>query len=323
MNILTGLKAFTPVIRRTNQILKLKAPAICLGAGIIGGVTAAVIAVKNTPAVIDAKKSFKESMEIADECREKGSFIDKEDAEVSYSLETYHNDAKVILGRKYLAYMKAYAPAIGLGCLSIVMILTSHKLLVARNAALTATVASVSEAFKRYRNNVKAEYGNEVDYNMRHSVVSEKVKETVTDPVTEKKSVVTKTVRKRRDGDLPWRSDYARCYDEFCKSYTRNPTTNYFHLKAIQEIANNKLNMDGYLFLNDVYELLNIDKTLAGSEMGWIKGTDRNPNEYGDSYVDFGFMRDTRFVNGDEASVWLDFNVDELPIKTRIKWAVK
>ena len=46
--------------------------------------------------------------------------------------------------------------------------------------------------------------------------------------------------------------------------------------------------VDGYLFLNDVYDLLGIPKSKAGQVVGWIY--DKNNNTDGDNYVSFGLV---------------------------------
>ena len=87
---------------------------------------------------------------------------------------------------------------------------------------------------------------------------------------------------------------------------------NRFFLLRQQDQANERLKARGYLFLNDVYEMLGIPKTKAGQIVGWVYDTNM-PN--GDNYVDFGIFnayseqaRD--FVNGYERTILLDFNVD-------------
>jgi len=80
-----------------------------------------------------------------------------------------------------------------------------------------------------------------------------------------------------------------------------------------QNWANDLLRSRGHLFLNEVYSILGLDHTSAGSLVGWIY--DRE-NDRGDNYVDFGCwtqkdspnFRD--FFNGRDHGILLDFNVD-------------
>lgn len=113
-------------------------------------------------------------------------------------------------------------------------------------------------------------------------------------------------------------SQYARFFDETSPYWTKDSEYNLFFLRAQQNHANELLrsryNRDegriGYLFLNEVYEMLGLPKTAAGQIVGWVY---KENNIDGDNYVDFGIYnidRNAKFVNGFENSVLLDFNVD-------------
>ena len=83
-------------------------------------------------------------------------------------------------------------------------------------------------------------------------------------------------------------------------------------LKQQQSYANDLLKSRGHLFLNEVYDLLGIQRTKAGNIVGWIYD-EKNP--VGDNFVDFGIYDINRpknrdFVNGYERTIILDFNVD-------------
>ena len=79
-----------------------------------------------------------------------------------------------------------------------------------------------------------------------------------------------------------------------------------------QNYANDTLKARGYLFLNEVYDMLGIPRTKAGQVVGWIYD-EKHP--IGDNFVDFGIVdvnneRSRAFMNGYERSIILDFNVD-------------
>ena len=112
--------------------------------------------------------------------------------------------------------------------------------------------------------------------------------------------------------ELNSESDYARIYDDGCYGWSKDPAANLQVLKKTQAFANQKLKEQGFLFLNDVYKMLNILPTKAGQVVGWIYD-EKNP--IGDNYVDFGLYdihdeRKRAFINGIERNVILDFNVD-------------
>lgn len=104
-------------------------------------------------------------------------------------------------------------------------------------------------------------------------------------------------------------SPYARFFCETCRAWTKDPETNKYFLEQIQNYANEKLRYQGYLFLNEVYDMLGIARTKDGQVVGWIYD-EKNPT--GDNYVDFDIYgaRNQGFVNGFESVALLDFNVD-------------
>lgn len=104
-------------------------------------------------------------------------------------------------------------------------------------------------------------------------------------------------------------SPYARVFDEECLGWTRDAEMNRLFLLRQQEFANEKLQQRGYLFLNEVYDMLGLSRTKVGQCVGWCYDLS---NRYGDNYVDFGIydVRNRWFVNGQEKTIVLDFNVD-------------
>lgn len=104
-------------------------------------------------------------------------------------------------------------------------------------------------------------------------------------------------------------SQYARFFDEGSEYWTNDPEYNFMFLKTQQNYACAKLRNRGYLFLNDVYEMLGIPKSKEGQLVGWIYD-EKNP--IGDNCVDFGLYNNSSkdFINGDKNTVLLDFNVD-------------
>lgn len=319
MSIVRGFKALGPIAARGVQITKAKAPTILMVNGILCGIAATVMAVKRAPLCEQAKKDFQDGMEKADMCLDE-KVVHTKDGDIPYDEKLYKKDCLGYHARKYAAYGKAYLPAIILGGISIASILWSHGIMMKRNLALTAALTTVSRAFKDYRQNVRDQYGDEVDYNLRHGYVVEKQKVQEKDPETGKTKTVTKEVRKEKDGAHVNGSAYSRCFETGCRNWTKDPSANRVALMSLETWANQRLRSRGYVFLNEIYDALGLDETLAGSEMGWVYFKDKDENLYGDNYIDFGFSRDPRFMEGIEASVWLDFNVDEMPIRERIKW---
>ena len=88
----------------------------------------------------------------------------------------------------------------------------------------------------------------------------------------------------------------------FIKSsyYEKDPEYNLMFLRQQERYATEKLRANGTLFLNEVYDMLDIPRTRAGQVVGWVYDED---NPIGDNYVDFGIYNVHRpsnreFVNG-------------------------
>ena len=287
------------------SMLKLKkhSPEILLVAGIAGTVASTVIACKKT-------------LKLNDILDEKKDTVDAIHAEVEKNNENYtQEDANKDLTLTYIQtgvkISKLYMPAIGLGMLSIGAIVSGHKILSKRNAAITAAYVLIDKSFKNYRNNVIERFGQGVDQELRFNIKSKEVKEK-----DENGKTVKTTVQEINTDE--WHkdfSDYARFFDASCQGHTKDPETNLIYLKHQQAYCNELLKARGFLFLNDVYEILDIPKTKAGQIVGWLYNKDGNTPTNGDGYVDFGiydpnYEASRRFVNGCEYNILLDFNVD-------------
>ena len=90
---------------------------------------------------------------------------------------------------------------------------------------------------------------------------------------------------------------------------------NLHNLILRQKYADDMLKSRGYLFLNEVYQMLGFPVTPTGQDVGWIY--ERN-NPIGDNYVDFG-MNKVYAEDGLSAmdrmspqnnAILLNFNVD-------------
>ena len=109
---------------------------------------------------------------------------------------------------------------------------------------------------------------------------------------------------------------YARWFTDKSPAWSKYPVSNKLFLIHQQDYANEKLKHNGYLFLNDVYDMIGIPRSKAGQAVGWIYDP-VDTNRY--SYIDFGIfnIRNKDFVNEYEGCLLLDFNVDG-PILDRI-----
>lgn len=291
------------IFHKAGFQLKKYSPEILVVSGVVGVVTSAIMACKATTKLNDILAETRETVEKIHEVAADESMTEK------YTQEDVKKDLTITYVQTGVKLVKLYAPSVILGTLSITGILASNNILRKRNVALAAAYATIDKSFKEYRSRVVERFGEEVDRQLKYNIKAQKIEETVVDPETGKEKKVKKTVEVT---DLDGHSEYAKFFDDGCSGWTKDPEINLSFLRAQQQYANDKLRAQGYLFLNDVYDMLGIPRTKAGQVVGWIYDPD---HPIGDNYVDFGIYDLHRpkardFVNGYERVILLDFNVD-------------
>lgn len=288
--------------------MKRYAPELLLTAGISAGIGGTVMACVATVKAMKVVDHAKENIEAIHKCQEGESVMRKDDGSAcdQEELKRYLTAAYMNL---FMSLAMAYAPAVMLGGVSVSCILASNNVMRKRNASLAAAYATIAGTFKDYQNRVREKLGEEAERDIRYDVREDEVEETVINEKGKEKKVKKTVKSSYMDGQ----SSYARFFDDGCEGWDENPEYSLMFLRAQQQYANDKLQAQGYLFLNDVYELFGIPKTQAGQVVGWLYNKDGNPN--GDNYVDLGLYnlnnRSTRrFVNGHENVFIIDPNVD-------------
>lgn len=292
----------TRSLHKVGFKIKKHSPEILAVVGVVGVGATVVTACVATTKLSDILDETTDTIEKINETVANPDFADK------YSEEDATKDKVIVYTQTSVKIAKLYAPSVILGVASVGCFLTSHNILRKRNIALAAAYAAVDKGFKEYRSRVVERFGEALDQELRFNVKAKEFEEVVINEKGEEE-IVKKTVSVV---DPNTYSDYARFFDEACPGWSKDPEYNLTFLKRQQNFANEKLQTNGFLFLNDVYEMIGIPKTKAGQIVGWIYD-EKNP--VGDNFVDFGIYdvnneakRD--FVNGYERSILLDFNVD-------------
>lgn len=288
------------ILMKTSLKLKKHSPEILIVAGVIGTVASTVMACKATTKLGEIMDNAKDDIEAVHEAVEH-----PEDLPQKYTAEDGKKDLTIVYTQTALRVAKLYLPAVALGALSLTAIIKSHDILKKRNVALAAAYTAADKGFKEYRNRVVERFGNDVDKELRYNVKAKEFEhKVVNDDGTEE--TVVETVNVASIDDV---SDFAKYFNKDCAGWSDNAEKNLFFLKRQQDFANELLEANGYLFLNEVYDMLGIPRSKAGQVVGWVY--DKNVI----AKVDFGIYTINReenqqFVNGLEKNVLLDFNVD-------------
>lgn len=289
------------ILVKTKLGIKKHSPEILVVTGIGTGIVAAIIACKQTIKANDIIAEARKNLQSIENVKELAA-----NNEVEYTKEDEQADRETIGKQVTVGMVKTYALPVGLGILSITCILAGHHILKKRNVALAAAYSALSTDFMNYRKRVVDKYGKDVDFMLKNGLEKQIVANQVVDPETgevkeTKEEVLT------YDGDKL--SQYARIFDEVGSTqWTPSADHNRAFLLMEQNYFNERIRTRGYIFLNEVYERLGFRPTKAGSVVGWVY---QNADYEG---IDFGiFSAHTQkaqdFLNGDEASIILDFNV--------------
>lgn len=308
----TDLKnKFSRKIHRTGLQIKKHSPEILVVFGVAGITASTVMACRATTklnGILDEAKNnldtIKNAMnnEVLNVEQEDGTIVNE------YTEQDQKRDLTLTYVQTGIKIAKLYAPAVAVGTLSIGFMLKSNNILRKRNIALAAAYKVVDSSYKEYRSRVVERFGEGLDRELRYNIKAKEIEETIVDE-NGTEQTVTKTVEVIDTHKL---SEYARFFDATCPDYTKSPEHNKSWLLLQQSHANKKLQTQGYLFLNDVYEMLGMAKSQAGQVVGWVYDKDRE-DEDADNYIDFrigDYYHNARFMNQYESVAVIDPNVD-------------
>lgn len=286
----------TTKLGRKALHLQKTSPTILFGVGVVGVVGGTVLACRATLKMDTVLDEAAGRMDLV------RNFTPEISDTTPYTEKDRQHDLSLVRFQTSVKIVRLYAPAVIVSGVGIAALTSSHRILTHRNAALTAAYATLDEAFTRYRGRVIDKFGEDQDRDFRFD--SEKVE--IVDPKnSKKKKEITRVA-----GDA---SGYARFFDQYSPSWSKDPEVNLFFLKCQQNYANDLLRARGHVFLNEVYDRLGMSRSQAGAVVGWLLSDDGST----DNYISFGVFEGQSenardFVNGRDGAVLCDFNVDGL-----------
>lgn len=270
-----------------TSILRTKknSPHIFFAGGVIGIIGSTVLACRSTLKLEEVVDEANTNIGTVKELHKSGTVDDETD---------YYKSLGLVYAKSAIQVGKLYAPALVLGTASVAALTGSHVAMTRRNAALTATAGLIAKAYDDYRDRVRRELGEEHELEIYHAVDSKVIAQR--DGIRE----VVKISDPNR-----W-SMYARFFDESCSAWEKNAEINRIYVQSQQNYFNHRLQAYGHVFLNEVYDAFGMERSQPGAVVGWVISDD------GDNYIDFGMFEayNRDFVNGQERSILLDFNVD-------------
>ena len=293
----------------SSLFFKAHAPEIMVTSGVVGFGLTVVGACKATSKARDILEDKEVAINANDDALQ-DSIISQEQYDA--------NIARINRQTRWLL-VKAYTPtATGL-IVSVILVLGGYKMINGRLVKTAAAYKILEDGFGRYRENVRDEFGEEVDWRMLNGIrperleAAEKEREANRDIAADKKRK-KRNFEKRRTAH---EEVYSKFFDQYSDRWRRSwtPDQVWEYLRRKQREANDMLRCRKHIFLNEVYDLLGLDRTEEGAVVGWIL-TKTNQN----SFVDFGLdsmpeEERRRFLTAErneDIKVWLHFNPDGL-----------
>lgn len=303
-----NIKSIGNAIRKTSKkgmlSLKKHSPEILMVVGVAGTVAGTVVACKATTKLEPIINEFEEKRE------EIKAIVEDENGE-ELTNENRNKELAIAYAETGVEVIKTYTPAAIIMTLSLSSILASCSILRKRNLALMTAYATLNKTFSDYRERVANKYGNDAEEEIRYGIEKRKITEEIIDENGKKKNVKKEvevsTVDASNNTIFEFSKDTTTHFDSVM-DYNRQ------FLSARQSLANDMLVANGYLFLNEVLDLLDLDRTADGFMLGWI--FDPNDNEVGDNEVLFRAKESFKEVEDIEGNpvlvpiINLDFNYD-------------
>jgi len=270
MSILSAAKTAASAVKNGHAVLLTKkfAPQILLGTGVVGIIATTVLASKATLSLEEVLDKHRDDIAVVNE-------VARIKSSEEYTSTHHKRDLTLIHMRTFKELGKLYALPVGLGILSISMIIGAQGIQYKRTGAAIAAYKTVETQFNRYRDRVREEFGTEKDEEFARTyrsegVVDEEGRETVNITIDGKKL-----------------NDTLYFFDQDNVNWKNSPEYNLSYVNAQQTFANQLLNARGHVMLNDVLDGLGIDRTPEGAILGWV--LDREHAE-GSKYIDFGIV---------------------------------
>lgn len=295
-------KVASRAIHKAGFQLKKHSPEILVVTGIVGGIASAVMACKATTKVSEILDKTKADVDTIHECANNPEFVEE------YTQKDAQKDLTIVYGQTALKLAKLYAPSVLLGAASVTSILVGHNILHKRNLALAAAYTAVDTGFKQYRSRLVDRFDEKLDHELLYDIKAKEVEETVVDEKGKEKTV-KKTIEVANPvaALTPW----TFCFDESATGWVRDAEKNKFFLARQEQFANEQFEANGFMFLNDVLDMVGLPHVREGQVVGWYWDKNKPLSE---NRINFGVLNihsepARNFVNGWEKSVWLHFNV--------------
>lgn len=276
----------TQMVGKVKLGAKRNAPELLLATALVTGTACIVTASRATVKASKLNKVMDEEKTLLDIKLNDGLLI-AEDAK---------DEVKKLYIKYALDLCKTYAIPVGLYAATVASVFGSYKIQKNRQIALSAALAACTTAYTTLYN--KLATGAAAGLTAKEVMDGMEAREVI-DPDTGE--VTYDVVQGKAVSDI-----YTNRFDRYSTAWSKDKFQNESTLRGEECWANDRLRLQGYLFLNDVYNRLGLQPTREGQIVGWLFDGE------GDGFVDFGIV-DCDTLDGakwDDNAFELNFNID-------------
>nr|DAT40638.1 MAG TPA: hypothetical protein [Caudoviricetes sp.] len=238
-----------PFIHACKVGMAKNAPTILTMTGITAMASSTYWAVKATPKAL----ALKERAEV-EKNKKAGTFKNQKlhyyDEKEGAFVDGFQNWVPLTKLEIVQTCWRCYTPAFITGMLGAACLIGANSMNLRKNAALAAAYALSETNFKEYREKTLEEVGEKKEEKIRNAVAEEKIT---------KNPVNSSTVLETGNGDT-------LCYDTICGRYFKSSIEK---LKSALNELNMELVQDGYVSLNQYYDLIGLPDGMLGDDLGW------------------------------------------------------
>jgi hypothetical protein len=303
--VLNGAAKMATTGRRLGLLKAQKySPQMLIGLGVVGFVGTVVLASRAT---IKAQEILIEHDNVMDDIKH----VREDKTEEEYTPQEYSKDVTIAVAQTGARMVVLYGPAATLGVASVACFLGAHGIMHRRHVVLAGMYKMAEETLARYRWRVREDQGELKDYQYLTGMTRKE--ETISHRDEETGKKVKEKVVSLVPGSVD-ESMYLREFKpvEFDDDGNRSGSTtfdsqhyqNVTFLRMQEKWMNDKLQLEGFVFLNEVLEALGFERNAIGQAAGWV-----HKNPHGDGYI--SFTKALEFGTFKDGSpIPLDFNVD-------------
>lgn len=222
--------------RVAGKSVNSNSPTILTVASVAGVITTAVLAVRAVPSANAAILRAKEKIHQA-RPRSSQDFTSAHDEELTHR-ETF------------AAAWKSYTPAGLAGAATIACVIGVNQMGIRRTAAMAGAYSLVDTAFREYKDEVLAQVGVNKERKIHDEIQKHRIDER---PVQDSQVIIT------GGGDQ-------LCYESLTGRYFRSDIEK---VRRAENEINRRVLTDMYASVNEFFELLGMDSTVVGDELGW------------------------------------------------------